>query len=105
MAEPAGLGPAQPYAEFFDIQWHSSDPLLAGQLLLPFLGTDYGVALHNGEIPLTFDSDQGVLQVAHYEHRFPICPLDYGQIRARANTPLCKHWLNTSVPCARPPIR
>ncbi|SDC94947.1 (1-_4)-alpha-D-glucan 1-alpha-D-glucosylmutase [Pseudomonas guariconensis] len=80
-------GRRSPYAEFFDIQWHSSDPLLAGQLLLPFLGTDYGVALHNGEIPLTFDSDQGVLQVAHYEHRFPICPLDYGQILGQSEHP------------------
>lgn len=73
-------GRRSPYAEFFDIQWHSSDPLLAGQLLLPFLDSDYGAALYNGKIPLTFDADQGLLQVAHHTHRFPICPLDYGHI-------------------------
>ncbi|WP_411562846.1 malto-oligosyltrehalose synthase [Pseudomonas shirazensis] len=73
-------GRRSPYAEFFDIQWHSADPLLAGQLLLPFLGSDYGQALQNGELPLTFDATTGMLEVAHYDHRFPICPADYGQI-------------------------
>ncbi|WAB99877.1 malto-oligosyltrehalose synthase [Pseudomonas putida] len=80
-------GRRSPYAEFFDIQWHSSDPLLAGQLLLPFLGCDYGAALKNGEIPLEFDARTGVLQVAHYEHRFPICPVDYGWILSLSPEP------------------
>ena len=78
------------YAEFFDIQWHSSDPLLAGQLLLPFLGSDYGVALKNGEIPLQFDQQQGLLHVVHYEHSFPICPVDYGWILALSPEPALK---------------
>ncbi|MFV3405313.1 malto-oligosyltrehalose synthase [Pseudomonas sp. NY15463] len=73
-------GRRSPYAEFFDIQWHSSDPLLAGQLLLPFLGNDYGLALQDGQIPLTFDAQTGVFEVAHHAHRFPICPLDYPRI-------------------------
>jgi (1->4)-alpha-D-glucan 1-alpha-D-glucosylmutase len=81
-------GRRSPYAEFFDIQWHSSDPLLAGQLLLPFLGCDYGAALKNGEIPLEFDQQHGVLQVAHYEHRFPICPVDYGWILSLSPEPV-----------------
>ena len=80
-------GRRSPYAEFFDIQWHSSDPLLAGQLLLPFLGSDYGAALQNGEIPLTFDAPQGRFEVAHHEHRFPICPLDYGRILGQTEDP------------------
>ncbi|MNM24077.1 Maltooligosyl trehalose synthase [compost metagenome] len=80
-------GRRSPYAEFFDIQWHSSDPLLAGQLLLPFLGSDYGAALKNGEIPLQYDEHQGLLQITHYEHRFPICPLDYGWILAQSPEP------------------
>ncbi|HGA2315808.1 TPA: malto-oligosyltrehalose synthase [Pseudomonas putida] len=83
-------GRRSPYAEFFDIQWHSSDPLLAGQLLLPFLGSDYGAALKNGEVPLQFDKQSGCLQVAHYEHRFPICPLDYGWILAQSPEPALK---------------
>ncbi len=80
-------GRRSPYAEFFDIQWHSSDPLLAGQLLLPFLGSDYGAALQAGEIPLTFDAQQGVLQITHYDHRFPICPQDYGWILSLSTDP------------------
>ncbi|WP_060507902.1 malto-oligosyltrehalose synthase [Pseudomonas sp. NBRC 111124] len=83
-------GRRSPYAEFFDIQWHSSDPLLAGQLLLPFLGSDYGAALKNGEIPLQFDAQSGELQIAHYQHRFPICPLDYGWILAQSPEPALK---------------
>lgn len=96
-------GRRSPYAEFFDIQWHSSDPLLAGQLLLPFLGSDYGVALKNGELPLQFDPQHGVLQVAHYEHRFPICPGDYGWVLALSPEPalqaLAEHFtaLNASA--------
>ncbi|MBC3410250.1 malto-oligosyltrehalose synthase [Pseudomonas sp. SWRI51] len=80
-------GRRSPYAEFFDIQWHSSDPLLAGQLLLPFLGNDYGATLQNGEMPLTFDGKSGQFEVAHYDHRFPICPLDYGRILGEADQP------------------
>jgi (1->4)-alpha-D-glucan 1-alpha-D-glucosylmutase len=80
-------GRRSPYAAFFDIQWHSSDPLLACQLLLPFLGSDYGAALKQGDMPLTFDKHHGVLQIAHYEHRFPICPIDYGWILAQSPEP------------------
>ncbi|MDD2058838.1 malto-oligosyltrehalose synthase [Pseudomonas sp. GD03860] len=68
------------YARFFDIQWHSSDPLLEGQLLLPFLASDYGAVLQAGELRLRFDSANGSFHVQHHEHRFPISPTDYGQI-------------------------
>ena len=82
-------GRLSPYSEFFDIQWHSPDPLLEGQLLLPFLGSDYGSALQAGEIPLRFDADIGGFHVEHYEHRFPICPADYPHILAASgNTAL-----------------
>ncbi|MBV7551731.1 malto-oligosyltrehalose synthase [Pseudomonas sp. PDM28] len=73
-------GRLSPYGEFFDIQWHSPDPLMEGQLLLPFLGSDYGVALQDGTLPLRFDAWHGSFHVEHYEHRFPICPRDYGEL-------------------------
>jgi (1->4)-alpha-D-glucan 1-alpha-D-glucosylmutase len=73
-------GRLSPYGEFFDIQWHSPDPLMEGQLLLPFLGSDYGVALKDGTLPLRFDAQQGAFHVEHYEHHFPICPTDYGEL-------------------------
>ncbi|MCS4246215.1 malto-oligosyltrehalose synthase [Pseudomonas sp. BIGb0164] len=73
-------GRLSPYCEFFDIQWHSPDPLLKGQLLMPFLGSDYGEALQTGTLALAFDAAQGSFYAAHYEHRFPICPRDYAMI-------------------------
>ncbi|WP_213880127.1 malto-oligosyltrehalose synthase [Pseudomonas sp. dw_358] len=80
-------GRRSPYAEFFDIQWHSPDPLLEGQLLLPFLGTDYGIALQEGTLPLRFDGETGAFFVEHYEHRFPLCPLDYPALLSAAEEP------------------
>ncbi|WP_260958512.1 malto-oligosyltrehalose synthase [Pseudomonas citri] len=73
-------GRLSPYGEFFDIQWHSPDPLMEGQLLLPFLGSDYGVALQEGTLQLRFDASQGRFHVEHYEHHFPICPMHYGEL-------------------------
>lgn len=70
-------GQRSPYAKFFDIQWNSPDPLLKGQLLLPFLSTDYGTVLQNGEVPLRFDAEQGSFRVEHYQHHFPINPGTY----------------------------
>ncbi|EJZ58094.1 malto-oligosyltrehalose synthase [Pseudomonas fluorescens R124] len=73
-------GRLSPYGEFFDIQWHSPDPLMEGQLLLPFLGSDYGIALQEGTLKLRFDAQQGRFHVEHYDHHFPICPNDYGEL-------------------------
>ncbi|POA21922.1 malto-oligosyltrehalose synthase [Pseudomonas sp. FW300-N1A1] len=70
-------GRLSPYGEFFDIQWHSPDPLLEGQLLLPFLGSDYGIALQDGTLTLQFDPEQGRFRARHAQHYFPICPTDY----------------------------
>ncbi|MBU6959872.1 malto-oligosyltrehalose synthase [Pseudomonas sp. CVAP len=73
-------GRLSPYGAFFDIQWHSPDPLLEGQLLLPFLGSDYGSALQDGTLTLRFDPGRGSFHVEHYEHHFPICPTDYAEL-------------------------
>ncbi|PWE44505.1 malto-oligosyltrehalose synthase [Pseudomonas prosekii] len=73
-------GRLSPYGEFFDIQWHSPDPLMSGQLLLPFLGSDYGVALQDGTLALQFDASKGEFYVKHYDHHFPICPMHYGEL-------------------------
>ncbi|MBV4484848.1 malto-oligosyltrehalose synthase [Pseudomonas sp. SWRI153] len=73
-------GRLSPYGEFFDIQWHSPDPLMEGQLLLPFLGSDYGVALQEGTLKLQFNAQTASFYVEHYDHHFPICPNDYGEL-------------------------
>jgi len=79
-------GRLSPYGEFFDIQWHSPDPLMEGQLLLPFLGSDYGVALQEGTLKLYFNQRTGSFYVEHYDHHFPICPSDYGEILKHQET-------------------
>jgi (1->4)-alpha-D-glucan 1-alpha-D-glucosylmutase len=73
-------GRRSPYAEFFDIQWNSPDPLLEGQLLLPFLSSDYGAVLQAGEIPLRFDAERGAFHIEHYQHHFPINPTTFGPL-------------------------
>jgi len=78
-------GLKSPYAHFFDIQWNSPDPLLKGQLLLPFLSGNYGEVLAAGEITLHFDAKAGEFYAQHYDHRFPIYPPSYGHILRNAN--------------------
>jgi (1->4)-alpha-D-glucan 1-alpha-D-glucosylmutase len=65
-------GRASPYCEFFDIQWHSPDPLLEGLLLLPYLSDDYGITLKKGELPLRFNAEKGTFYAEHgNHHHFP----------------------------------
>jgi (1->4)-alpha-D-glucan 1-alpha-D-glucosylmutase len=73
-------GVHSPYADFFDIDWQSPDPLLNGQLLVPFLRSDYGETLRNGEIELHFDKPSGSIFALHHEHRFPLTPSSYANI-------------------------
>ncbi|MES2674284.1 MAG: malto-oligosyltrehalose synthase [Pseudomonadota bacterium] len=73
-------GTKSPYARFFDIQWNSPDPLLKGQLLVPFLRGSYGDVLARGEVSLQFDRDQGQFYVQHFDHWFPLYPPSYGHI-------------------------
>ena len=80
-------GQRSPYALFFDIEWNSPDPLLEGQLLVPFLGSDYGEALQQGSIVLRLDAGQGALYAEHYEHRFPITPPSYGEVLRLTEAP------------------
>lgn len=77
-------GLKSPYARFFDIQWNSPDPLLKGQLLLPFLSDGYGEVLAAGKITLQFDAKTGEFFAQHYDHRFPINPPSYGHILRNA---------------------
>src|SRR5690606_12931447 len=73
-------GRRSPYAGFFDIQWHSHDPLLEGLLLLPYLSSDYGAMLQAGAIPLRLDTARGAFYCEHGDHHFPICPSTYGEL-------------------------
>lgn len=73
-------GQQSPYADFFDIDWHSSDPQLAGKLLLPFLGAPYGDVLNDGELNVRHAPESMSFHVDYHEHRFPIDPRRYGDI-------------------------
>ncbi|PIA69865.1 malto-oligosyltrehalose synthase [Pseudomonas sediminis] len=77
-------GQGSPYAEFFDIQWQSHDPLLSGQLLVPFLRSDYGEALRDGTLELVFDAKRGRFHAQHFEHRLPLTPASYASILRRS---------------------
>ncbi|MGB1559915.1 MAG: malto-oligosyltrehalose synthase [Sinimarinibacterium flocculans] len=70
-------GRRSPSADFFDIDWDSTDPALRGRVLLPFLGEPYGEALDAGALRLHLDAADGRLHVAYYEHRFPIAAEQY----------------------------
>jgi (1->4)-alpha-D-glucan 1-alpha-D-glucosylmutase len=80
-------GVTSPFAHFFDIQWQSPDPAIRGQLLVPFLRSDYGEVLAAGEVVLHFERESGAFYCNHYDHRFPICPATYDDILRRTDHP------------------
>jgi (1->4)-alpha-D-glucan 1-alpha-D-glucosylmutase len=73
-------GPSSPYARFFDIDWTPYEQSLKGKVLLPFLGSQYGTALENGELVFRFDEHNGSFSVWYYEHRFPIAVRHYASL-------------------------
>ncbi|CAM4051450.1 malto-oligosyltrehalose synthase [Vreelandella rituensis] len=78
--EVLAWGRDSPYAEFFDIDWCSPDPLLTGKLLVPFLGAPYAEILQSGELTLRYVPQVVSFHLAYHEHRFPIDPRHYGNI-------------------------
>jgi malto-oligosyltrehalose synthase len=68
------------YANFFDIDWHSSDPTLHGKVLAPFLGEPYGETLRSGAITLV--RENGAPVIRYYDTCFPIRPEDLAEIAA-----------------------
>ncbi|HEX7968649.1 MAG TPA: malto-oligosyltrehalose synthase, partial [Stellaceae bacterium] len=80
-------GRLSPYAEYFDIDWHAPRPDLAGKVLLPVLGDQYGTILEKGEIRLRFDADNGGFSARYYDHRFPIAPPRYPAILSAVAPP------------------
>lgn len=73
-------GIRSPYADFFDINWHSADALMDGRLLAPFLGRDYAKVLDEGELPIDFDVATGTFSVTYFDNRFPLTPPSYADI-------------------------
>ena len=78
-------GPDSRYATHFDIQWYSERAGLAGQILVPMLGRQYGEALEAGDLALRFDAQHGSLSIwAPGDHRLPLRPADYGTVLSAA---------------------
>lgn len=67
--------------QFFDIDWEAGD----GRVRMPFLGTDYGTALDDGDITLVFE--RGRIFAAYYEHRFALRPASYADVLEEALPP------------------
>ncbi|MGQ4274714.1 malto-oligosyltrehalose synthase [Terrihabitans sp. B22-R8] len=75
-------GPLSPFAIAFDVDWQRLGA--NGKIVVPFLGSRYGDALENGELKVVFDAEEGSFSVWHYEHRFPVCPVEYPGLLDRA---------------------
>ena len=65
-------GEASAQAQWFDINWHSSDPTLQGKVLVPILEDRYDRVLEAGKIRVVFDED--AFWIVYYQHRFPVDP-------------------------------
>ena len=74
-------GHLSPFAHAFDIDWERMGA--NRNLVIPFLGDRYGEALEKGTLELKFDPQAGAFSVWHYEHQFPIRPLNYPTILNR----------------------
>ncbi|MEO8322686.1 MAG: alpha-amylase family glycosyl hydrolase, partial [Actinomycetota bacterium] len=60
------------FARFFDIDWDPPDTRLAGKILLPVLGDQYGRVLEAGELGLAYEDGEAV--VTYFDDRFPVAP-------------------------------
>ncbi len=58
-------GPSSPYAEFFDVDWFPVKDELAGKVLLPILGKQYGEALESGELKIVYGEGEFFLDCSY----------------------------------------
>lgn len=65
-------GRGSTFARFFDIDWDPPDQRLAGKILLPVLGDQYGRVLEAGELGLAYEDGEAV--VTYTGDRFPVAP-------------------------------
>jgi (1->4)-alpha-D-glucan 1-alpha-D-glucosylmutase len=73
-------GQASRHADFFDIDWEPESEELAGKVLVPILGDQYGTILERGELELRFDAGDAALTLCYHEHRLPIRPATYPRL-------------------------
>ena len=73
-------GPTSEFAGFFDIDWNPLKPELAGKVLLPILGDQYGAELEAGTLVVEFGvesvvaSNGGAFRLRYYDKLLPFDP-------------------------------
>jgi (1->4)-alpha-D-glucan 1-alpha-D-glucosylmutase len=65
-------GQASEFADFFDIDWKPLKPELAGKVLLPMLGDQYGAELEGGRLCVGFSD--GAFLLHYYDKVLPLDP-------------------------------
>ena len=65
-------GPSSAYAPYFDVDWSPVKQELAGKVLVPVLGDQFGEVLERGELTLTREG--GAFFIKYYDHAFPATP-------------------------------
>lgn len=71
-------GPSSRFAAFFDIDWQPPKPDLAGKVLLPFLGDQFGRVLENGELRLSYA--RGAFWIRVYDRSLPVEPCTWVRV-------------------------
>jgi (1->4)-alpha-D-glucan 1-alpha-D-glucosylmutase len=71
-------GPSSLYAPFFDIDWEPIKRELAGKVLLPVLGDQFGRVLEKGELQLSYDN--GGFLIHYHELVLPVSPRSRSQV-------------------------
>lgn len=79
-------GAASRYADWFDIDWQSGRPGVAGKLLVPFLGTSLHEAIASGAIELRWDGADFAVW-AYDTHKLPVRPQDTAELLALHGSP------------------
>lgn len=71
-------GSSSPYARFFDIDWHPPKAELAGRVLLPILGDQFGNVLEDQKIQARFAG--GIFTIQVYAIHLPLAPRTWNLI-------------------------
>ncbi len=82
-------GQGSRYAHFFDIAWQPLKRSLAGKVLLPTLGDQYGRVLERGELQL--ERRGGAFLLRYFERVFPLSPRSYAPILQAAGQSLSQN--------------
>ncbi len=65
-------GPSSRFANWFDVDWNSSEAKLQNKVLIPVLGDQYGRVLSAGQLTIQYDGES--FQARYMDHIFPLSP-------------------------------